>query len=1054
MRKFKSKLTKAMSFILSFAFMLTLLPVNYATATEKENKNSKAASGVPGKALLQHDQYGNDSDGNYNISFSMWYGNNGTSYKLYERIGIKNDFTVVSEGELKDESPNPQNGTVEITGRTIPGTYYYYLELTNSFGTTKSDTITLRVGSAETSKIVIDKIDDHKTEVQFTIPQGASEYKLVHVDAKDPKFKVISSNTSSVKASIVNGDTLKVEGVGEGRSGLKIVEETTGEIRQIGCRVLKSDGKTPGMPNYLSIGQVSEDTDNDLNFWKDTATDDTNKRTDIRYIYINGGPISGWRTWTSEDGARAKKYITESLKLGMIPFFVYYNIPDDAEDYAVDLAHINDKAYLEAYFKDLKFLLDICKEYAGDETVGMVFEPDFLGYMMQQSGKQPNEISAVVDAAFSSGVLEKGKDPEFENSVKGLVEAINYTVEKYYPQAYNGWQFNTWAFDEPGIPSQGLLHKTELVGMEEGQKYIEDVARKTAEYYLAAGINSYGTEFISIDKYGLDGAYEPGAAADPKGSKWLWNSDIWNNYLLYTKTLHKTTEQPVILWQIPVGHLNSSEEVNPYDSSGKFKDLTNEVGNYEDSAPDFFFGDTFNAGGGKRTEYFGSSEYKDPKIKADGDKITWESHMEETKDAGVVSILFGAGVGASTDAVGSPAPDNYWWITKAQRYLKNPLPLDPSNIQQPENNLPRKPLITADSAENKGNYTISGKVPEKSLASSYKLFENGKEIKSGTVSDKALDINVPFTDKAVGEYKYYIELTNTHGKTLSDTISVKVVKDTPKPDPEPTPDPKPEEDNVNIDFEITQDWGAGANYQLTITNKTNKEISNWNLSFEFAKKISNAWDVALSEKNGVYNITPSTWNSKIPAGKSISFGGACDGGVGSLKPTNIKFTADGLNTVTPENPSLDLPVKATLTANTTSSKDGNYSVSLNLPSNHKATRYEVFENGKSIKSASISSSTSTIKEDLKNKAEGNYTYEAVLKNKNGETKTSKITVTVKPEANGGGQDSPSSNQWKSNTNYKAGDTANYNNKTYKCLQPHLSLNGWEPSNVPALWQVK
>ncbi|MGL4655000.1 MAG: hypothetical protein ACRCWM_03815, partial [Sarcina sp.] len=659
MRKMHNKLKRVTSLFICLLFVLSLTPTSLALATPK------AASGAPGVATLQHNQYGNDTDGEYTISFSMWYGNNGTSYKLFERIGIKNEFVEVAAGELEDTSPNPQHGEIQISGRKLPGTYYYQLELTNEHGSTMSNIISLRVGSAEMSDIVIDVVDDEKTQSQFTVEQGVTEYELVHIDVENPKFSVISSNTSVAKASIVNGNKLRIEGIDGGRSGFKIVEETSGEERYVGCRVLEKDKTLPGMPDYLSIGQVSEDTDNDLNFWRDIDTDDTNKRMDIRYIYINGGPFSGWRTWTTEDGGRAKKYITESLKMGMIPFFVYYNIPDSSEDYAVDLAHINDTKYMEAYFKDLKFLLDICVEYAGDETVGMVFEPDFLGYMMQQSGKQPNEITAVVDAAYSSGVLEKGKDPEFENSVKGLVEAINYTVEKYYPQAYNGWQFNIWSYNQPGVPGQGLLHKTEYAGWDEGRKFIKDAATATAEYYDAAGINSYGTEFISIDKYGLDGAYEAGAPENPKDSKWLWNADIWNNYLLYTKTLHEVTEQPVILWQLPVGHLNSTQTPDPYDG-GNFDDLSNAVAHYEDSAPTFFFGDTFKAGGGKRTEYFGTNEANDPKIKTQGDTITWGGHMEEAKDAGVISMLFGAGVGASTDAVGSPPTDDYWWITKAQ----------------------------------------------------------------------------------------------------------------------------------------------------------------------------------------------------------------------------------------------------------------------------------------------------------------------------------------------------------------------------------------------------
>ncbi|MGL5084453.1 MAG: hypothetical protein ACRC68_01805, partial [Clostridium sp.] len=372
----------------------------------------------------------------------------------------------------------------------------------------------------------------------------------------------------------------------------------------------------------------------------------------------------------------------ESLKLGIIPFFVYYNIPDSGESYELDLAHINSKEYMEAYFKDLKFLLDICVEYGQGETIGLIFEPDFLGYMMQQSKKQPNEISALVETAYSSGVLKKGVDPTFENNVNGLVTSINYIVNKYYPEAYNGWQFNTWAFENGEIPGQGLMHLTERDGWESGRAQIKAAAKATADYYLASGITSYNTEFISLDKYGLDGGIcEQGAADDPLNSKWFWNADLWNNYLLYTKTLHETTKQPVILWQLPVGHINGSVEKSPY--TGKpFEKLTNKDTTGEDSAPTFFFGDTFEIDTATRLKYFSTNVAKNPKITVSGNTVTWKSHMQEAKDAGVVSMLFGAGVNSSTDAVGSPPTEDYWWMTKAQQYYKNPLylnkPVDPT----------------------------------------------------------------------------------------------------------------------------------------------------------------------------------------------------------------------------------------------------------------------------------------------------------------------------------------------------------------------------------------
>lgn len=44
--------------------------------------------------------------------------------------------------------------------------------------------------------------------------------------------------------------------------------------------------------------------------------------------------------------------------------------------------------------------------------------------------------------------------------------------------------------------------------------------------------------------------------------------------------------------------------------------------------------------------------------------------------------------------------------------------------------------------------------------------------------------------------------------------------------------------------------------------------------------------------------------------------------------------------------------------------------------------------------------------------------------------------------------------WGANISYKTGDLVSYSGKTYKCLQGHTSLPGWEPSNVPALWQAQ
>lgn len=44
--------------------------------------------------------------------------------------------------------------------------------------------------------------------------------------------------------------------------------------------------------------------------------------------------------------------------------------------------------------------------------------------------------------------------------------------------------------------------------------------------------------------------------------------------------------------------------------------------------------------------------------------------------------------------------------------------------------------------------------------------------------------------------------------------------------------------------------------------------------------------------------------------------------------------------------------------------------------------------------------------------------------------------------------------WEPGAAYKVNDLVSYNGGIYLCLQAHTSLAGWEPANVPALWQLQ
>lgn len=52
-----------------------------------------------------------------------------------------------------------------------------------------------------------------------------------------------------------------------------------------------------------------------------------------------------------------------------------------------------------------------------------------------------------------------------------------------------------------------------------------------------------------------------------------------------------------------------------------------------------------------------------------------------------------------------------------------------------------------------------------------------------------------------------------------------------------------------------------------------------------------------------------------------------------------------------------------------------------------------------------------------------------------------------------GNSKETASPWEAGRSYVKGDVVSYNGIYYQCIQPHNSQEGWEPSNVPALWNV-
>ncbi|GAA3989992.1 alpha-lytic protease prodomain-containing protein [Streptomyces marokkonensis] len=64
-------------------------------------------------------------------------------------------------------------------------------------------------------------------------------------------------------------------------------------------------------------------------------------------------------------------------------------------------------------------------------------------------------------------------------------------------------------------------------------------------------------------------------------------------------------------------------------------------------------------------------------------------------------------------------------------------------------------------------------------------------------------------------------------------------------------------------------------------------------------------------------------------------------------------------------------------------------------------------------------------------------------------------LTLKTTGDDGGPEDPPPGEggtWAVGTVYQPGDTVTYGGATYRCLQGHQAQQGWQPPNVPALWQ--
>lgn len=143
---------------------------------------STPAAGAPGKPVLSSDNGYTTGlfEGTYNVSMNLWWGENGSEYKLYEN-GV-----LIDTQKLTAASPSAQSSKTAITGKAN-GTYTYVAELTNDKGTTRSDVLTVQVTNAAPGKATLsqnnwDGDGNYNVSMNLWWGKNATEYRLYEND--------------------------------------------------------------------------------------------------------------------------------------------------------------------------------------------------------------------------------------------------------------------------------------------------------------------------------------------------------------------------------------------------------------------------------------------------------------------------------------------------------------------------------------------------------------------------------------------------------------------------------------------------------------------------------------------------------------------------------------------------------------------------------------------------------------------------------------------------------------------------------------------------------
>jgi len=276
---------------------------------------------------------------------------------------------------------------------------------------------------------------------------------------------------------------------------------------------------------------------------------------------------------------------------------------------------------------------------------------------------------AALPPTVDASSLGKMAVPSFDDTFADWIQVQNWIVRKFSPNATLGWHLNISS--DPNAPGGAWFNK--------GCWFSADDALANLKSFLDANQVFKGgkitPDFIVYDRSAYDdfnSSLWPGGEFFGYTNGLAYNCDGWNNYLDFVGRVSSYYSLPIMLWQIPGGHLVQTGEALTTDGStsgtyflgDKNLSLDSDGGNLAGFIKDPMTanppGDAFPPSAFYYTTAYSPAPKSVPAWLLVGDDHDWSNgHLARVVQNGVFAILWGEG---HTISLGPYPIDDKGWL--------------------------------------------------------------------------------------------------------------------------------------------------------------------------------------------------------------------------------------------------------------------------------------------------------------------------------------------------------------------------------------------------------